>query len=87
MFWEREPFMWDDEEGRISRFISLGAFGGEPSPGKKQRVCYRKFSLFMSLMLFSGSTRFRYPRRHLLLPHLLDQTMRLKTLLLIMLPE
>jgi hypothetical protein len=39
MFWEREPFVWDDEEGRISRFISLGAFGGEqPTTGKKQRV-------------------------------------------------
>ena len=39
MFWEREPFVWDDEEGRVSRFISLGAFGGEqPTTGKKQRV-------------------------------------------------
>ncbi|TFY76541.1 hypothetical protein EWM64_g7470 [Hericium alpestre] len=37
-FWEREPFVWGDEEGRISRFIGLGAFGAEPSPGgKKQR--------------------------------------------------
>ena len=39
VFWEREPFVWDDEEGRVSRFISLGAFGGEqPTTGKKQRV-------------------------------------------------
>ena len=39
MFWEREPFVWDDEQGRISRFISLGAFGGEqPTAGKRQRV-------------------------------------------------
>ena len=39
MFWEREPFVWDDEQGRISRFISLGAFGGQqPTTGKKQRV-------------------------------------------------
>ena len=39
MFWEREPFVWDDEEGRVSRFVSLGAFGGEqPTTGKKQRV-------------------------------------------------
>ena len=39
MFWEREPFVWDDEQGRVSRFISLGAFGGEPpTTGKKQRV-------------------------------------------------
>ena len=37
-FWEREPFVWDDEQGRISRFISLGAFGGESVDGKKQRV-------------------------------------------------
>ena len=38
MFWEREPFVWDDEEGRVSRFVNLGAFGGGPSTGKKQRV-------------------------------------------------
>ena len=39
VFWEREPFVWDDEQGRVSRFISLGAFGGEqPTAGKKQRV-------------------------------------------------
>ena len=39
VFWEREPFIWDDEEGRVSRFISLGAFGGEQlTTGKKQRV-------------------------------------------------
>lgn len=38
-FWEREPFVWDGDEGRITRFVSLGAFGGEaPSSGKKQRV-------------------------------------------------
>lgn len=37
-FWEREPFVWDDEEGRVTRFVSVGAFGGEPTPGKKQRV-------------------------------------------------
>ncbi|KAG6862054.1 hypothetical protein C0995_007184 [Termitomyces sp. Mi166 len=39
-FWEREPFVWDDEEGRVSRFISLGAFGGAPSAGKKPRWFY-----------------------------------------------
>lgn len=38
MFWEREPYVWDDEAGRVSRFVSLGAFGGEPVSGKKQRV-------------------------------------------------
>ena len=37
-FWEREPYVWDDEQGRIARFVSLGAFGGEPTAGKKQRV-------------------------------------------------
>ncbi|KAF8965212.1 CwfJ C-terminus 1-domain-containing protein-like protein, partial [Flammula alnicola] len=39
-FWEREPYVWDDEQGRISRFVSLGAFGGEPVSGKKQRWFY-----------------------------------------------
>ncbi|KAG6898272.1 hypothetical protein C0992_000717 [Termitomyces sp. T32_za158] len=39
-FWEREPFVWDDAEGRVSRFISLGAFGGAASPGKKPRWFY-----------------------------------------------
>ena len=40
-FWEREPFVWDDEQGRISRFISLGAFGSESVDGKKQRVSWQ----------------------------------------------
>ncbi len=38
-FWEREPYVWDDEQGRVARFVSLGAFGGEPTAGKKQREC------------------------------------------------
>ncbi|ESK94140.1 nucleus protein [Moniliophthora roreri MCA 2997] len=39
-FWEREPFVWDDG-GRISRFLSLGAFGGpSPTSGKKPRWFY-----------------------------------------------
>jgi hypothetical protein len=37
-FWEREPFMWADEADRVSRFVGLGAFGGEQVDGKKQRV-------------------------------------------------
>lgn len=37
-FWEREPFLWDDEAGRVSRFVSLGAFGAEATGGKKPRV-------------------------------------------------
>ncbi|KAH8099564.1 nuclear protein [Cristinia sonorae] len=42
LFWEREPFVWENENGRFTRFISLGAFGGEaaPSTGKKQRWFY-----------------------------------------------
>lgn len=39
-FWEREPYTWDNAEdkGRIGRFVSLGAFGGEQPSGKKPRV-------------------------------------------------
>lgn len=37
-FWEREPFIWNEEGDRISRFVSVGAFGGQPTEGKKQRV-------------------------------------------------
>ncbi len=37
-FWEREPFTWADEADRVSRFVALGAFGGEPVSGRKQRV-------------------------------------------------
>ncbi|OBZ69111.1 Zinc finger CCCH domain-containing protein 59 [Grifola frondosa] len=40
VFWEREPFVWDEANGRITRFVSLGAFGGEPTAGKKQRWFY-----------------------------------------------
>ena len=39
-FWEREPFVWDEDNGRVTRFVSLGAFGGPPAEGKKQRVSY-----------------------------------------------
>ncbi|KAF9469231.1 CwfJ C-terminus 1-domain-containing protein-like protein [Collybia nuda] len=39
-FWEREPYIWDEEESRVSRFVSLGAFGGEATTGKKQRWFY-----------------------------------------------
>lgn len=37
-FWEREPFAWDDESGRVARFVNLGAFGREEHTGHKQRV-------------------------------------------------
>ncbi|PCH37719.1 nuclear protein [Wolfiporia cocos MD-104 SS10] len=39
-FWEREPFIWDEDSGRVARFVSLGAFGGPPAEGKKQRWFY-----------------------------------------------
>jgi len=50
-FWEREPFVWEDEQGRISRFVSLGAFGGEPTAGKKQRVSYADSYSLISLLM------------------------------------
>lgn len=37
-FWEREPFAWADQADRLSRFVGLGAFGGEQVGGRKQRV-------------------------------------------------
>ena len=44
-FWEREPFVWSDEEGRVTRFLSLGAFGGPPvTTGKKPRVSSDSYS-------------------------------------------
>ncbi|KAF9454609.1 hypothetical protein P691DRAFT_786180 [Macrolepiota fuliginosa MF-IS2] len=40
-FWEREPFVWEGDENRVTRFVGLGAFGGEAPPsGKKQRWFY-----------------------------------------------
>lgn len=58
-FWEREPYVWDDEQGRVARFVSLGAFGGEPTAGKKQRVrpilahfcVYRLFTALYAVVL------------------------------------
>ncbi|KAJ3788223.1 CwfJ C-terminus 1-domain-containing protein-like protein [Lentinula aff. detonsa] len=44
VFWEREPFSWDESgngNGRLSRFISLGSFSATaPVGGKKQRWFY-----------------------------------------------
>lgn len=41
-FWEREPFAWEkdgkDNDSRVTRFISLGAFGSRDISGSKQRV-------------------------------------------------
>ncbi|KAF8584079.1 hypothetical protein K439DRAFT_1633822 [Ramaria rubella] len=40
-FWEREPFCWIEENNRATRFVSLGAFGSQPSgSGKKERWFY-----------------------------------------------
>ncbi|KAL7283651.1 hypothetical protein ACG7TL_003087 [Trametes sanguinea] len=39
-FWEREPYVWEEDNARVSRFVSLGAFGGEQPSGKKQRWFY-----------------------------------------------
>ena len=50
MFWERDPYVWDDEEGRVSRFVSLGAFGGPPTEGKKQRVGITIFKLKVTIL-------------------------------------
>lgn len=38
VFWEREPFGWPGvaEDGRCTRFISIGAFGGMSVPGEKK---------------------------------------------------
>ncbi|KAF7440558.1 hypothetical protein PC9H_000904 [Pleurotus ostreatus] len=40
VFWEREPYTWDRDSDRVSRFVSLGAFGGEVTTGKKPRWFY-----------------------------------------------
>ncbi|KAI5119953.1 hypothetical protein M0805_002142 [Coniferiporia weirii] len=39
-FWEREPFAWADDDGRVTRFVSLGAFGGDHGTAKKPRWFY-----------------------------------------------
>ncbi|THG97269.1 hypothetical protein EW145_g7647 [Phellinidium pouzarii] len=44
-FWEREPFVWADEDERITRFVSLGAFGGEHGPAKKGPRWFYAFSI------------------------------------------
>lgn len=38
MFWEREPFPWPDaaDSGRCTRFLSIGAFGGQIPEGQKR---------------------------------------------------
>lgn len=36
-FWEREPFGWTGADGRYTRAIKIGNFGGPPAPeGKKK---------------------------------------------------
>ncbi|KIJ44274.1 hypothetical protein M422DRAFT_30418 [Sphaerobolus stellatus SS14] len=38
-FWEREPFYWPEENNRLTRFVTLGAFGATGT-GKKERWYY-----------------------------------------------
>ncbi|KAG8839834.1 hypothetical protein FRB91_006781 [Serendipita sp. 411] len=47
MFWEREPFGWPDspEEGRCTRFLSIGAFGGTTPEGQKKPRWSYAFSI------------------------------------------
>jgi len=73
MFWEREPFVWDDEQGRVSRFISLGAFGGDPLPERNneyacQNLSHISFIQFRCCQI-SGSMAFLFllPLQHPLL--------------------
>lgn len=80
VFWEREPFVWDDEQGRVSRFISLGAFGGEQqTTGKKQRVTwFYSGKYLLTQPLFSGSmpSQSVQPRLHILLALTMPQRTR-----------
>jgi len=50
IFWEREPFIWEDDDRRVTRFVSLGAFGGTLPIDKKQRVRvgYMNYTAFIS---------------------------------------
>ena len=50
-FWEREPFCWPEENNRVTRFVTLGAFGAI-SGGKKERV--RRFNLIQPLFVHSA---------------------------------
>lgn len=61
VFWEREPYTWDRDSGRVSRFVSLGAFGGEVTTGKKPRVCLTLSQLFSGIdNSISGFMRSQY---------------------------
>ncbi|KAH8826884.1 nuclear protein [Flagelloscypha sp. PMI_526] len=44
-FWEREPYVWTDEGGRVSRFVTLGSFGGDPPPGQKKQRWFYAYSM------------------------------------------
>ncbi|KAL5511306.1 hypothetical protein ACEPAH_4522 [Sanghuangporus vaninii] len=55
-YWEREPYAWDDENGRVSRFVALGAFGGEHGSGKKPRWFYA-FSISPGSALSSAQAK------------------------------
>ncbi|KDQ10585.1 hypothetical protein BOTBODRAFT_178064 [Botryobasidium botryosum FD-172 SS1] len=48
IFWEREPFVWgEDDDNRVTRFVGLGAFGGPASsePGAKKPRWFYAFSI------------------------------------------
>ena len=51
-FWEREPFVWEEANGRVTRFVSLGTFGGEHGTEKKPRVSSQPCVVFSLLTVF-----------------------------------
>jgi len=52
IFWEREPFIWEDDNRRVTRFVSLGAFGSTLPIDKKQRVRGRLYELYSIHLVF-----------------------------------
>ncbi|KAG8864844.1 hypothetical protein FRB96_003430 [Tulasnella sp. 330] len=46
LFWERQPFVWEGHNGRVARFVNLGAFGAPgPEPGQKKERWFYAFSI------------------------------------------
>ena len=52
IFWEREPFIWEDDDRRVTRFVSLGAFGSILPIDKKQRVRIGLYELYSIHLVF-----------------------------------
>lgn len=52
VFWEREPFIWEDDGRRVTRFVSLGAFGSTLPINKKQRVRVGLYELYGIHLIF-----------------------------------